>query len=360
MYVTNSNISMSSTRRYSEKTSASVSSGFIPAEALASEFSQKSVLKPKSHAERDRYQYDGKEQESFGDTFSKRWNDKTADVAGTETVRPAEAFDQMLTLKIRCINYLLDILFGRKHSGVGDAGISDGWRFMERNASGADRGVNATVMSFSHTEEEDTTFSTVGKVVTADGRSIDFNLELSMSRRFVEESSSIISLEEPALTDPLVINLDRAAVGITDQKFLFDLDGDGRDEYISKLASGSGFLAYDRNGNGSIDDGSELFGTKSGNGFYDLSQYDSDGNGWIDEADEIFDKLLIYSFDESGREVLTALGKAGVGAICLNNVETGFAIKDINNRTGAVVRNTGFFLYENGGAGTIQQVDIAG
>ena len=176
----------------------------------------------------------------------------------------------------------------------------------------------------------------------------------------MEESSAVINLEEPRLTDPLVINLDAPAAAFSDQKFFFDLDGDGHEEYISKLGSGSGFLALDKDGNGHIDNGRELFGTSSGNGFYDLSAYDEDGNGWIDEADEIFDKLVIWSFDESGNQVLTGLGKAGVGAIYLGSSDTAFSVKDMSNNTNALIRSTGMFLYENGGAGTVQQVDIAG
>ena len=51
---------------------------------------------------------------------------------------------------------------------------------------------------------------------------------------------------------------------VRDQTFKFDLDADGREDEISMLGKGSGFLALDKNGNGKIDDGSELFGTKSG------------------------------------------------------------------------------------------------
>lgn len=63
---------------------------------------------------------------------------------------------------------------------------------------------------------------------------------------------------------------------MTDQKFYFDLDADGTADRISMLKSGSGFLALDKNGNGKIDDGSELFGTQSGDGFADLEEYDID------------------------------------------------------------------------------------
>ena len=130
-------------------------------------------------------------------------------------------------------------------------------------------------------------------------------------------------------------------------------------EYISQLSAGSGYLALDKNGDGEINDGSELFGTASGDGFADLAQYDSDGNGWIDEADEIFDKLRIWSVDASGESTLIGLGKAGVGAIYLGSSDTEFSLNDMHNNTNAVIRKTGMFLYENGMAGTVQQLDLA-
>ena len=140
---------------------------------------------------------------------------------------------------------------------------------------------------------------------------------------------------------------------------MFDLDADGHEEAISRLGPGSGFLALDKNGDGKINDGSELFGATSGNGFADLAQYDSDGNGWIDEADEIFDKLLIWSKDENGNDQLVGLGKAGVGAIYLGAQDTQFSMNSQQNQMNALIRQTGMFMYENGGVGTIQQIDFA-
>ena len=159
--------------------------------------------------------------------------------------------------------------------------------------------------------------------------------------------------------DPLVINLDAPAADVKDQKFFFDLDADGHDEAISRLGAGSGFLALDKNGDGQINDGSELFGALSGDGFADLAKYDHDGNGWIDEADDIFDKLLIWSKDANGNDQLVGLGKAGVGAIYLGAQNTQFSMNNAHNEVNAMVRQTGMFLYENGGIGTIQQLDLA-
>lgn len=135
---------------------------------------------------------------------------------------------------------------------------------------------------------------------------------------------------------------------------------EGTADRISMLKSGSGFLALDKNGNGKIDDGSELFGTQSGDGFADLEEYDIDKNGWIDEADEIFDKLRIWIRDENGNDRLIKLKEAGVGAICLKNADTQFSLNSrYSNRTNAYIRKTGIFLYENGGVGTVQHLDLA-
>ena len=182
-----------------------------------------------------------------------------------------------------------------------------------------------------------------------------------MSRSFEQyvRETGVCETLNARLTDPLVINLDNCAADISDQKFLFDIDADGDMDNISMLGKGSGFLALDQNEDGIINDGSELFGTKSGDGFADLMQYDQDGNGWIDEADEIFDKLRIWQMNEDGTSTLVALGKAGVGAICLGTADTEFSLNSYDNTNNAVIRKTGMFLYENGMVGTMQQVDMA-
>ncbi len=214
--------------------------------------------------------------------------------------------------------------------------------------------------SYSYEETEETSFSTTGKVRCADGREIDFNIDLYMSRSFsqyIEEEFTISPIE--ALCDPLVINLEGGIAEVSDTKIRFDLDADGIVDEVSRLNSGSGYLALDKNGDGRINDGSELFGTKSGDGFSDLAAYDRDGNGWIDEADPIFEKLKIWITDENGIERLYSLKDKGVGAIYLGNADTSFDLKSADNVTNARIRKTGVFLYENGMAGTMQHLDLA-
>lgn len=216
---------------------------------------------------------------------------------------------------------------------------------------------------YSYNESEETTFSTSGIVKTNDGREISFNIDMILSRSFSEQYMSeteIRAFNAANLVDPLVINLNNNVTTVSDQKFYFDIDSDGILDSISYPDSDSGFLAIDLNEDGIINDGSELFGTKSGNGFIDLAKYDEDGNGFIDEADSVFSKLLIWTKDEDGNDMLYHLKDKGVGAICLQSVPTNFSLKDLHdNTTNAVIRQSGVFIYENGQTGTIQQLDLA-
>ncbi|MBO1317720.1 hypothetical protein [Acanthopleuribacter pedis] len=209
-----------------------------------------------------------------------------------------------------------------------------------------------------YSESERTDFAASGVIETADGRSINFDVALSMQRSYETETS--ISIRAGAqLTDPLVLNFNGNAAELSSGSFEFDLDSDGQAEEMRFLSGGSGFLAIDRNGDGAINDGSELFGTKSGNGFADLAAYDEDGNQFIDENDSVYSKLRIYNKDAEGNDQISTLAEKDVGAIYLGYEETPFTIKDENNETLAQVRSSGVFLKESGGVGTVQQVDLA-
>ena len=208
-------------------------------------------------------------------------------------------------------------------------------------------------------ESELTDFGTAGKVTTTDGREIDFDVSLVLGRSYERRSEPRRLSMGGGLVDPLVINFGTGSTDLTGRTFDFDLDADGELDNIAVLGQACGFLAYDKNGDGIINDGNELFGAKSGDGFEDLSVYDADGNGWIDEADPIFDKLKIWSKDASGKDQLVGLGVRGIGAIFLGHAPTEFSLKDLSNDTRGVIRSTGVFLREDGSAGTVQQVDFA-
>lgn len=296
-----------------------------------------------------------------------------------------------LDMKIKMIKEILAALAGKKVSGnilrnlenVKPSGnskknVAAGLATSSSNAFSSSTSVTGLVISSSEnrgvsngtawqkitastgfvSEQESTTFASVGKVVTADGRSIDFNLEVSMSRAFMAETN-MLEVKDYIKMDPLVINLDSNITSVSDQKFFFDLDADGDEENISFAGEGSGFLALDKNNDGVINDGSELFGTKSGDGFKDLDVYDEDGNGWIDENDSVFNKLKVWTKDSEGRDLLIDLKKADVGAIYLDSANSQFSLKDASNNLNAEIKKTGVYLKESTGAvGTISHVDL--
>lgn len=211
----------------------------------------------------------------------------------------------------------------------------------------------------SYTEIEQTSFAASGTVKTADGREISFKLELSMTRAYHEESDISIRLGDAARkTDPLVLNFSGTAAQLTDQRFAFDLNADGTQEQINFLAPGSGFLVFDRNQDGKVNDGSELFGPTTNDGFAELAALDDDKNGWIDENDAAFNKLQIWTPDSSENNPLQSLLAAGVGAIALSHINTPFDLKTNANELLGQIRTSGIFLQEDGAAGTIQQIDL--
>lgn len=271
----------------------------------------------------------------------------------------SEKMESLRKIRQQTIDYLLQMLFGDKTRTQFTDYNTDSYDELSSNISTNSTATLRTTNYFYYHEDETMSFSGSGTVVTADGREINFNIDLTMSRSFTQEYSQIVDVEQPILCDPLVINLDNNCTEVSDQKFYFDLDTDGVEDSISYLGKGSGFLALDKNGDGIVNDGSELFGTKSGNGFYDLAQYDSDGNGWIDEADAIFEALKIWMKSEDGTDKLISLKEAGVGALYLGSSDTQFSLNNAENMTNAMIRRTGMFLYEDGMAGTMHQLDLA-
>jgi hypothetical protein len=215
------------------------------------------------------------------------------------------------------------------------------------------------VYRYSHTyvETERMEFHAQGTVKTADGQEIAIEVTLTMSRAFYSEESFELRAGD-ALKDPLVVNFSGNGAELTRQTFNFDIDADGSDDQIRFVTPQSGFLTLDRNRDGRVNDGSELFGALSGDGFAELAEHDSDANGWIDENDPVFSRLRIWTKDSDGADRLLALGSTGIGAIYLGHITTPFELKDGANQLQGAVRESGLYLKEEGGAGTLQQIDL--
>lgn len=365
MIIQSDSISLNSHRSYEETTIRNYSLSVW--DNRTGETVRNNVSEVNRYTENDDFSEEGQSESTSSEkenTGSMR--DLMEQFRSTQSIQGSIIKDRIKTIdeiKQQSIDYLLYLLFGKKVKAP-DLSIyasEDNVPFTSDTIAGAGNiGQGGHYDSyFSYSEKEVTSFHTKGTVVTADGHRHSFNIDLNMSRSFQIAAQESIDFGAPNLCDPLVINLSSNTAQVSDQKFFFDIDSDGKMDEISYLNSGSGYLALDKNNDGIINDGSELFGTASGDGFLDLSAYDDDKNGWIDEADAIFDKLLIWTKDSSGNDKLCAIGKAGVGAIYLGSSETEFSLKSGSNATNAVIRKTGIFLYENGGCGTLQQLDLA-
>lgn len=218
-------------------------------------------------------------------------------------------------------------------------------------------GVQVEVQSVLQVERgESLVFEALGQVQTEDGRQIDFMLALDFSRYTRAEQTNLFQ-GQLNLIDPLMINLNGGAVELSDQSFSFDLNADGQNENIARTAAGSGYLVFDKNNNGIIDDGSEMFGPQSGNGFADLAQYDDDGNGWIDENDAIFSQLSLMEFDDEG-PTLRSAAEAGLGALYLGSAASNYELKNDAGQVRGVIARSGVALNENGEALLLQEVHL--
>lgn len=210
--------------------------------------------------------------------------------------------------------------------------------------------------------------------VTLQQENIQFALEATFAQLQQEVEGGVsITVEQVQLTfqanltqitgiqrsDPLVLDLD--GNGLFDTTTVwdghdFDLLGKGYRVRAATVAGGDAYLAYDRNGNGIIDDGTELFGDQNGaiDGFAELAKYDDDGNGQIDANDGIFSKLML--FRDSNRDGRTDLGElvpisdARIASIQLRSEAT----EETSN--GNLVVRTGFFVYEDGSTGRVGEL----
>ncbi len=207
-------------------------------------------------------------------------------------------------------------------------------------------------------ESEQTSFEAGGVIRTSDGREVNFSLQLEMSREFASQNDVSIRAGDAVKIDPLVINFAGNAAQLTSEKFSFDIDADGTEDQVSFLAAGSGFLSIDLNNDGLINDGSELFGPQSGNGFAQLAGYDVSGDNWIDESDPVFAGLRVWTRDAQGIDQLYSLGRLGIGAVYLGNIETPYSLKSGDNLSLGGIAQTGIALREDGSVVTVQDVDL--
>lgn len=143
---------------------------------------------------------------------------------------------------------------------------------------------------------------------------------------------------------PIIVNLDGGTLKLSDRDVPFDFAGSGIQQYFSWTRAGTNtaFLVLDRNGNGRIDNGHELFGNftpigwgsgplEAADGYEALGSFDSASNGgnadgWITAADSVYPMLRLW-FDNNHNGVteegeLRSLLDVGVVGIKLSATES--------------------------------------
>ncbi|MDR0528983.1 MAG: hypothetical protein LBG69_05165 [Zoogloeaceae bacterium] len=171
--------------------------------------------------------------------------------------------------------------------------------------------------------------------------------------------------------DPLVLDLDgdgveTVGIGGYGNTVLFDHDGDGIKTGTGWVKGDDGFLVLDKNGNGKIDNGSELFGVdyvksngqKAASGFDALSDLDSNGDGVFDANDAAFNDVRVWQDKNqdgiSQRDELKTLAELDIVSISTSGVAQSKNLGNGNTQTAA-----GVFVREDGSEGTAGNLDLA-
>lgn len=163
----------------------------------------------------------------------------------------------------------------------------------------------------------------------------------------------------PEHPEPLILDLDGDGIRLTGLRdsVNFDINGDGTKERVTwtSLGERDAWLCLDRNGNGRIDGGTELFGdatpwpngqmVSGGHGFgvlaaYDSPQYGGNGDYQIDDQDAVYSALMAWTdVNHNGRSEageIESLANAGV-----RRIETDFTTIQRRDSHGNLFRYKG-------------------
>ncbi|MFD2112929.1 hypothetical protein [Thiorhodococcus fuscus] len=209
-----------------------------------------------------------------------------------------------------------------RHSSAASESSSSAEQFSELRLSKDAELRNAVELTFER-EFESQNRLTISTDAGVGGWSIQTE---SFQQASVRLDVSIGGFTGVRVGDPLVLDLSGEGITTTgvESGVRFDLDGDGSEDRTSFATGGSWFLALDRNGNGRIDDGHELFGDQNGaaHGFAELARYDDNADGVIDASDKVFSELRLTQVNEKGEQVVKTLAEADVTALDLGYQNT--------------------------------------
>ena len=190
---------------------------------------------------------------------------------------------------------------------------------------------------------------------------IDQGVQVAQFQAVIDQRDlqlNVSASARPQRTDPLALDLagNGFATRGLENPVNFDLDADGRRDQISVPTGDDALLALDRNANGHIDDGRELFGDQHGaaNGFAELARLDDNRDGRLDLQDALFERLTLLRFDDQGRQHSQSLAEAGVSVIHLQHQEVKQALGAYDE-----IAQLGRFDFEDGRQGQAADLLLA-
>ena len=127
--------------------------------------------------------------------------------------------------------------------------------------------------------------------------SIGSTANISISKFRAQIDLIRIDIAQAFQQDPLILDLDGNGIDITSLQDgrQFDIDGDGNIDQTAWIRGNDALLALDRNKDGKINNGTELFGDQNGaaDGFAELAKFDDNQDGKIDANDVVFSALIL-------------------------------------------------------------------
>ncbi len=176
------------------------------------------------------------------------------------------------------------------------------------------------------------TSSSSGSSSQAVSMSFSIQMEFEFSFEFSVDQSQVQQ------SDPITFDLDGDGIELTHYAAgaLFDITGSGQKVRTAFVTGGDAFLAIDRDGDGKITSGKELFGDQNGavNGYEELRKLDSNNDGVINRLDKDFGKLVLFKDNGNGISEageLIGLSEAGIQEISLGYRNVNLAAKGGNH-----------------------------
>ncbi len=175
--------------------------------------------------------------------------------------------------------------------------------------------------------------------------------------------------------DPLVLDLDNdgiEAVGINPAApVLFDMDGDGIKTATGWIKADDGMVVLDRNGNGLIDSGRELFGDSTvltrgpragktaANGYEALADLDINADGAINSADAAYASLRIWQ--DANQDGISQAGELRtLSSLGIASLKVAGQASNINLGNGNTQPFSGSFTRTNGSTGASGVAEVSG